>query len=240
MAAVRSPESMVVSSVLTILSSETSVSQSTLPAALRGLVVGRRAGVVVRRDRTEHRRRSWRRRAAGRRTAANSSHPCVSGAITGTLRLCAASAGPRKSRTNVDELRGRVAAGVPGRRVVRLVLRGDRDQRDPLGGHRARERRQPVRPVLAVRVQQRTAVRRRSVVFPLPGRRPGGAPRPWRPARPPSSRSRSSAVVPSGLICTRSNDRPIPCCGEKNWSASASEMLLAVQALEAPKPSMRW
>ena len=49
----------------------------------------------------------------------------------------------------------------------------------------------------------------------------------------------SSVVFPAGLICTRSSDRPIPSSGEKNWSASASEMLPAVHALDAPKPSMR-
>jgi hypothetical protein len=31
-----------------------------------------------------------------------------------------------------------------------------------------------------------------------------------------------------------------PASGEKNWSASVSVRFVAVHALEAPKPSMRW
>src|SRR5262245_35726153 len=50
----------------------------------------------------------------------------------------------------------------------------------------------------------------------------------------------SSVVVPSGLIWMRSSDSPIPVSVEKKRSASASEMFDAVQALEAPNPSIRW
>src|SRR5262245_52378999 len=48
----------------------------------------------------------------------------------------------------------------------------------------------------------------------------------------------SSVVMPSGLICTRSNERPMPVVGEKNRSAIESDRFGAVHALDAPKPSM--
>ena len=81
------------------------------------------------------------------------------------------------------------------------------------------------------------------MVVPLSFHSPGGdqgAAQTFAPRATAFCAVRALSVLPSGLICMRSSDRPIPVSGEKNWSASASEMLVAVHALDAPKPSMRW
>ena len=179
-----------------------------LARRLRRLVFEGRAAVVVRRDRAEHPHR----RGVGHqriREPLELVPPLRLGRHHRHGHALSRQRRPEKIAHERDQLRGRVDAGVPGRLVVRLVLRRDRHQRNALAAIEVANAASLFAQSARCASSSEPPLIVDAVVLPFGGRRPGRAPH-LRAARRRLPRGSELGRVPGRLDLHAQQRQPDP------------------------------